>query len=75
MKTTICGSKAEDIDLGIDVAEATERISFSGVAHFFDIEASNSVVICRLSRRDLTVSDDPALESRVARSSLNTRSA
>ena len=31
----------------------------TGVAHFLAIEASNSVVICRLSSRAFTVKDEP----------------
>lgn len=42
----------------------------TGVAHFFAIDDSNSVVNCKLSRRDLTVSEDPAFESKLDMSSL-----
>ena len=42
----------------------------TGVAHFFAIDVSNSMVSCRLSISALTVRPEPAIVRRVVRSSL-----
>jgi len=45
-------------------------IKRTGVAHFLLIDCSNSIVIAKLSRRDLTVRFEPAFVRRVVTSSL-----
>lgn len=42
----------------------------TGVAHFLLIDCSNSIVIAKLSSRDLTVRFEPAFVRRVVTSSL-----